>query len=49
MLFNLEVVSEDEYRDHIEDLRDQGQTGVIEAPLRGAFSTRPLGQSGSEQ
>ncbi len=49
MLFNLEVVSEDEYRDHIEDLRDQGQTGVIEAPLRGAFSTTPLGQSGSEQ
>jgi cytochrome c oxidase subunit II len=49
MLFNLEVVSEDEYRDHIEDLRDQGKTGVIEAPLRGAFSTTPLGQSGSEQ
>jgi cytochrome c oxidase subunit II len=49
MLFNLEVVSEDEYRDRIEDLRDQGQTGVIEAPLRGAFSTTPLGQSGSEQ
>ena len=49
MLFDLEVVSEDEYQDHIEELRDAGQTGEVEAPLRGSYSTTPLDQMGSEQ
>jgi cytochrome c oxidase subunit II len=49
MLFDVAVVSEEEYEDHIEDLRDEGQTGKIEAPLRGSFSTTPLDQAGSEQ
>jgi cytochrome c oxidase subunit 2 len=49
MLFNVEVVSQNEYEDHIDALRDLGQTGEIDAPLRGSFSTEPLGQTGSDQ
>jgi cytochrome c oxidase subunit II len=49
MLFNVEVVSQNEYEEHLEALRDLGQTGEIDAPLRGAFSTEPLGQTGSDQ
>jgi cytochrome c oxidase subunit II len=38
MLFNVEVVSTDEFEDYIEDLRaDPDQQGIIEAPLRGGF------------
>ena len=43
MLFNVDVVSEEEFEQHLEDLRDAGQTGEIEAPLRGAYDTEPLG------
>jgi cytochrome c oxidase subunit 2 len=49
MLFNVEVVSQNEYEEHLETLRDLGQTGEIDAPLRGSFSTEPLGQTGSDQ
>jgi cytochrome c oxidase subunit 2 len=49
MLFTVEVVSQDEYEDHLEELRDAGQTGEVEAPLRGSYSTTPLDQPGSDQ
>ena len=49
MLFDVEVVSESEYQQHMEDLRDEGKTGQIEAPLRGSFSETPLNQARSEQ
>jgi cytochrome c oxidase subunit 2 len=49
MLFNVEVVSQNEYEDHLETLRDLGQTGQIDPALRGSFSTEPLGQTGSDQ
>ncbi|MGH9250732.1 MAG: aa3-type cytochrome oxidase subunit II [Acidimicrobiales bacterium] len=49
MLFTVAVVSQDEYEDHLEDLRDAGQTGEVEAPLRGSYSTTPLDQPGSDQ
>ncbi|HEX6576867.1 MAG TPA: cytochrome c oxidase subunit II [Jiangellaceae bacterium] len=49
MLFTVEVVSEDEYEEHLEDLRDAGQTGQVEAPLRGSYSTTPLDETGSDQ
>jgi cytochrome c oxidase subunit II len=49
MLFNVEVVSQNEYEEHLDNLRDLGQTGEVEVPLRGAFSTEPLGQTGSDQ
>jgi cytochrome c oxidase subunit 2 len=38
MLFDVEVVSEEEYEEHLQELRDRGQTGLIPSPLRGAFS-----------
>ncbi len=40
MLFDVEVVSEEEYEEHIAQLRAEGQTGTIEPPLRGTFSQR---------
>jgi len=49
MLFNLEVVSQNEYEEHLDSLRDLGQTGEVEVPLRGSFSTEPLSQTGSDQ
>jgi cytochrome c oxidase subunit II len=49
MLFNLEVVSQNEFEEHIDTLRDLGQTGEVDAPLRGSFSTEPLSQTGSDQ
>ena len=49
MLFTVEVVSQDEYEDHLEDLRDADQTGQVEAPLRGSYSTTPLDETGSDQ
>lgn len=42
MLFNVEVVSQEEYDRQMEALRAKGQTGRVEAPLRGSFSTEPL-------
>jgi cytochrome c oxidase subunit II len=42
MLFNVKIVSQSEYEDHIADLRARGQTGTVEAPLRGAYDTEPL-------
>jgi cytochrome c oxidase subunit 2 len=42
MLFNVEVVSEAEYEAHLLELEARGQTGTIEAPLRGAYSTDSL-------
>jgi cytochrome c oxidase subunit 2 len=38
MLFDVEVVSEAEFAEHVADLRSQGQTGTIDAPLRGTYS-----------
>lgn len=35
MLFEVVVVSEEEYRDHLETLEARGQTGLVEVPLRG--------------
>jgi cytochrome c oxidase subunit 2 len=49
MLFNVEVVSEAEYQAQMEALRQAGQEGQIEAPIRGAYSQTPLNQSGSEE
>lgn len=49
MLFDVEVVSEQEYEDYIEELRDGGRSGQIEAPLRGSYSETPLNEAGSEQ
>jgi cytochrome c oxidase subunit 2 len=37
MLFEVVVVSEEEYQDHLEDLEARGQTGLVEVPLRGSF------------
>ncbi|MBD0292290.1 MAG: cytochrome c oxidase subunit II [Jiangellaceae bacterium] len=42
MIFRVHVVSQNEFEDHIASLRDAGQTGQVEAPLRGSFSTEPL-------
>lgn len=36
MLFTVEVVSQEDYATHLEELRAAGQTGVIEPGLRGA-------------
>lgn len=47
MLFDLEIVSEQEYQDYIEQLRAAGQTGIIEPPLRGTFS-QPHDAEGGE-
>jgi cytochrome c oxidase subunit 2 len=49
MLFNVEVVSQNEFEEHLDALRDLGQTGEVDVPLRGSFSTEPLGQAGSDQ
>jgi cytochrome c oxidase subunit II len=49
MLFKVEVVSQNEYEEHLDTLRDLGQTGEVDVPLRGSFSTEPLGQTGSDQ
>ncbi|PZF82279.1 aa3-type cytochrome oxidase subunit II [Jiangella anatolica] len=42
MLFDVEVVSEQEYQDHIADLREAGQEGIIEPPIRGAYDDEVL-------
>ncbi len=42
MLFNVEVVSEQEYQDHIESLREAGQDTIIEPPIRGAYDDEVL-------
>jgi cytochrome c oxidase subunit II len=47
MLFDVEVVSEAEYQQHLEDLRARGQTGTIPAPLRGTYS-QPVDREGSD-
>jgi cytochrome c oxidase subunit 2 len=47
MLFDVEVVSTDEYEAHLQELRDRGQTGLIPAPLRGAYS-QPFEPEGSD-
>ena len=49
MLFNVEVVSQNEFEDHLDTLRDLGQTGEVDAPLRGSFSTEPFSPTGSDQ
>ncbi|NED98292.1 cytochrome c oxidase subunit II [Phytoactinopolyspora alkaliphila] len=49
MLFNVEVVSAEEYDAQMEALRQAGQEGQIDAPLRGSFSQTPLNQLGSEE
>jgi cytochrome c oxidase subunit 2 len=45
MLFSVEVVSQEEFEEHLDGLREAGQTGEIEAPLRGSYSTGSLGQN----
>ncbi|HEX6329229.1 MAG TPA: cytochrome c oxidase subunit II [Jiangellaceae bacterium] len=47
MLFDVEVVSQEEYDAHLQELRDRGQTGLIPAPLRGTFS-QPFDPEGSD-
>lgn len=47
MLFDVEVVSEEEYQQHLDDLRAQGQSGQIPAPLRGTYS-QPFDPEGSD-
>ncbi|WP_026875464.1 cytochrome c oxidase subunit II [Jiangella gansuensis] len=42
MLFTVEVVSEEEYQDQMDQLRDAGQTGLIDPPIRGAYEGEPL-------
>jgi cytochrome c oxidase subunit 2 len=37
MLFTVEVVSAEDYQDHLDELRRQGQVGQLEPPLRGAY------------
>jgi cytochrome c oxidase subunit 2 len=37
MIFEVEVVSEEEYEAHLAELAERGQTGIIDVPLRGAF------------
>ncbi len=46
MLFTVEVVSAEEYEAHLAELAEQGQTGIIEAPLRDSYSTEPLNDPG---
>jgi cytochrome c oxidase subunit II len=48
MLFNVRIVSEAEYRAHIAELRARGQTGTVEAPLRGAYRPEPLTEQTGE-
>jgi cytochrome c oxidase subunit 2 len=48
MLFNVEVVPQEEYDQKMDELREAGQTGQIEAPLRGSFSETPLDEAGSD-
>ncbi len=49
MLFNVEVVSAEEFEAQMEALRQAGQSGQIDAPLRGAYSETPLNEAGSDQ
>jgi cytochrome c oxidase subunit II len=45
MLFDVEVVSDAEYQQQMTELREQGQTGRVEAPLRGSYS-QPVEDTG---
>ncbi len=52
MLFNVEVVSEDEYEDYLESLRDAGQTGDINDAydrLQNAPGTGATGEASDEE
>ncbi|NEE01781.1 aa3-type cytochrome oxidase subunit II [Phytoactinopolyspora halotolerans] len=49
MLFNVEVVSEQEYAAHMQELRQEGQTGQIDVPLRGSYANVPEGEGGSQE
>lgn len=51
MLFNVEVVSAEEFSAQMEDLRQAGQDGQIDVPLRGSYSETPLNEdhAGSEE
>jgi cytochrome c oxidase subunit II len=49
MLFNVEVVPAEEYAAQMDNLREAGQTGQLDAPLQGAYSERPLNEAGSEE
>ncbi len=49
MLFEVVVVSEEEYQAHLDELEAKGQTGLVEVPLRGTFdSERGAIVSGAE-
>jgi len=37
MLFEVVVVSNEEYQQHLDELADKGQTGLVEVPLRASF------------
>jgi cytochrome c oxidase subunit 2 len=39
MLFEVVVVSEQEYQDHLDELEAKGQTGLVEVPLRGTYDS----------
>ncbi|AYY13680.1 cytochrome c oxidase subunit II [Actinobacteria bacterium YIM 96077] len=50
MLFEVEVVSAEEFADQMDALREAGQTGQIEPELRGSYFETPLNeQPGSEE
>jgi len=50
MLFDVEVVSAEEYETHLAELReDPDQEGIIEAPLRGGFEQTGDSQNEEEQ
>ena len=39
MLFEVVVVSEEEYRAHLDELEAKGQTGLVEVPLRATYDS----------
>jgi cytochrome c oxidase subunit 2 len=48
MLFTVEVVSQEEYEAHLEELRAKGQTGIVEVPVRAAFDLDQIAEAPAE-
>ncbi|TDC51067.1 cytochrome c oxidase subunit II [Jiangella ureilytica] len=42
MRFDVEVVSQEEFDEQMDALREAGQTGLIDPPIRGAYDDEPL-------
>jgi cytochrome c oxidase subunit 2 len=54
MLFEVVVVSQEEYEAHLDELREKGQTGLVEVPTRATYdpdrvTTAPSEDSGGSQ